>query len=100
MENSGVVFVEAGRVEVQSHPMPAPAAGEVLVRTTRSLISIGTELMLLGGAARRDSVWARLRSFRSDPATPTSAKSSRPARASGRNGSVGVSGRTRLTPRT
>ena len=63
MDNPSVVFVEAGRVEVLNRPMPAPAAGEVLICTTRSLISTGTELMLLGGNARRDSVWAEITEF-------------------------------------
>jgi threonine dehydrogenase-like Zn-dependent dehydrogenase len=63
MENPSVVFVEAGRVEVQGRPVPAPAAGEVLIRTTRSLISTGTELMLLGGGARHDSVWAEITEY-------------------------------------
>src|ERR1041384_3965251 len=67
MENPSVVFVEAGRVEVLNRPLPVPAAGEVLIRTTCSLISTGTELMLLSGKARRDSVWAELTEFPFQP---------------------------------
>ena len=63
MDNPNVVFVEAGRAEVLNQPMPAPAAGEVLIRTTRSLISTGTELMLLSGQARHNSVWAEITEF-------------------------------------
>jgi 2-desacetyl-2-hydroxyethyl bacteriochlorophyllide A dehydrogenase len=63
MDNPSVVFVEAGRVEIVNQPMPAPAAGEVLIRTTCSLISTGTELMLLSGKARHNSVWAEITEF-------------------------------------
>ena len=36
-----------GRVVLQEIPVPSPASGAILVRTSRSLISSGTERMLL-----------------------------------------------------
>lgn len=63
MNNPSVVFVEAGRAEVRDAPVPAPAGGEVLIRTTRTLISTGTELTLLGGQTRAGSVWSELTEF-------------------------------------
>ncbi len=42
-------FVEPRRVEVRPVPLPRPAAGEVLVRTTYSGISAGTELLAFRG---------------------------------------------------
>ncbi len=60
MNNPAIVFTAPGRVEVQDRQVPEPAAGEVLIRTRRSLISTGTELALLSGQARENSVWAGL----------------------------------------
>lgn len=60
MNNPAIVFTAPGRVEVLDRPVPQPAAGEVLIRTRRSLISTGTELTLLGGQTRQSSVWAGL----------------------------------------
>ena len=44
-----VCFTGVDRVEVQRRPMPAPGPGEVLIRTSHSLISTGTELLVLAG---------------------------------------------------
>jgi len=60
MNNPAIFFTAPGRVEVLDRPVPEPAAGEVLIRSRRSLISTGTELTLLSGQARSDSVWAGL----------------------------------------
>ena len=75
-----------GRLSVEEVPPPAPGAGGVLVRTTRSLISAGTERMvvdlarksLLGKAVerpdlvkqvldkvRRDGIWETVRTVQS-----------------------------------
>lgn len=43
MENQNIVFTSAGVAELVDRPMPAPKAGEVLVRVVRSCISSGTE---------------------------------------------------------
>ncbi len=41
--NAQVRFVEPGQVELEARPVPAPGATQVLVRTSCSLISTGTE---------------------------------------------------------
>src|SRR5882724_5540392 len=55
-----------GRLELQEVPMPTPPVGGVLVRTTHSVISAGTEKMKVAQArmnllqkarARPDQVW-------------------------------------------
>lgn len=43
------VVLESGRIAVVEVPPPQPRAGEVLVRTSHSLISTGTELATTGG---------------------------------------------------
>jgi threonine dehydrogenase-like Zn-dependent dehydrogenase len=60
MKNPSIFFTAPERVEILDRPVPEAAAGEVLIRTRRSLISTGTELMLLLGRARESSVWAGL----------------------------------------
>ena len=40
--NRTVTFNGPGQVEMVSDPVPKPRAGEVLIKTTRSLISTGT----------------------------------------------------------
>jgi threonine dehydrogenase-like Zn-dependent dehydrogenase len=52
-----------GKVEVVELPVPEPAAGEVLIRARRSLISTGTELTLFGARSRPDSTWAEITQF-------------------------------------
>ncbi len=52
MNNPSIFFTAPGRVEVLDRTVPQPAAGEVLIRTRRSLISTGTELTLLSGRAQ------------------------------------------------
>ena len=56
--NFALAIPEAGRVEIESRPMPEPGPGEVLLRTRRTLISGGTELTMLGGASTGDA-WKR-----------------------------------------
>jgi 2-desacetyl-2-hydroxyethyl bacteriochlorophyllide A dehydrogenase len=43
-----IVFTEKERAELQSAPLRAPGAGELLVRTTWTLISTGTETICYG----------------------------------------------------
>src|SRR5690348_17603722 len=43
MTRKTIVFTGKDQVEVISEPMPEPAAGDLLVATTRTLISTGTE---------------------------------------------------------
>ena len=57
--NPSVVFTDVAEVEIQDRPIPRPAAGEVLIRTSKSLISTGTETTVLSGDFPKDSAWAR-----------------------------------------
>ena len=49
MKNQEIFFTSPGIAELQEHPVPVPAAGEVVVRTVRSTISAGTERALVSG---------------------------------------------------
>lgn len=49
-----------GRIQLREVPVTDPGPGEVLVRTTRTLISTGTELTLFNGAAPATSVWGEI----------------------------------------
>jgi threonine dehydrogenase-like Zn-dependent dehydrogenase len=60
--NPCVWFAAPGKVEVGSLPVPAPAAGEVLLRTRRTLISSGTELSILR-QPQPGSAWAEFAHF-------------------------------------
>jgi 2-desacetyl-2-hydroxyethyl bacteriochlorophyllide A dehydrogenase len=62
-KNPTLIFTGAGRVEIQQRDVPAPSAGEVLIKSKRSLISTGTELTLLSGKSRQGSVWSNLGTF-------------------------------------
>lgn len=54
-----VVFKSPKQVIVEDRPRPAPARGELLIRTRRTLISTGTELTVLAGGYAADSAWAQ-----------------------------------------
>jgi 2-desacetyl-2-hydroxyethyl bacteriochlorophyllide A dehydrogenase len=58
IENPTIVFDQSRVVQIIDAGMPRPKAGEVLVETTVSLISTGTELTILSGDFPPDSVWA------------------------------------------
>ncbi len=49
MKNQEIFFTSPGVAELQEHPVPVPAAGEVVVRTVRSTVSAGTERALVSG---------------------------------------------------
>ncbi len=57
---SQVVFLEGGAVAIEDIAIPDPAPNQILVRSTRSLISAGTELNILELSAteRRDPGYA------------------------------------------
>jgi hypothetical protein len=50
------VAVSGGQVHVVDVPEPVLRPGAVLVRTSHSLISVGTESASLGGSGRRESL--------------------------------------------
>jgi len=51
LDRQALVFTAPSVVEVRREPCPAPAPGEVLVRTLVSAISAGTELLIYRGLA-------------------------------------------------
>lgn len=57
--NPTVVFKEPMVVTVELKPMPDLKEGRVLIRTTKTLVSTGTELTILKGEFPKDSAWAR-----------------------------------------
>lgn len=57
MGNPTVVFDEPGSVRLDDRERPEPAADEVLIETTRSLVSVGTELTILSGEYPEGSGW-------------------------------------------
>ena len=61
--NDTVVFPEPKSIAVEQREVPEPGAGEVLVETSRSLISTGTELTLLTNEAPEGSVWDQISHF-------------------------------------
>lgn len=56
MTKRELYFTGECSVEVRESPIPDPAAGEVLVRTERSGISPGTELLVYRGDVSQDSI--------------------------------------------
>lgn len=58
MDNETVVFPAAGEVTLEDRPVPDPEPGEVLIETTASLVSTGTELTLLSGEFPPESAWS------------------------------------------
>jgi len=55
--NPTVVFPEAKRAHIEELPMPHPGASEVLIKTSCSLISTGTEMTAFQGEHLPGSVW-------------------------------------------
>ncbi len=47
MIRRSIVFTGANKIEILEEPAPSPAAGELLIETSRTLISTGTELICL-----------------------------------------------------
>ena len=59
MENKQIVFTAKSQVAIEKCEMPQPAAGEFLVKTTLSQISIGTELTYLEGNVEAGTLWEK-----------------------------------------
>lgn len=55
--NEAIVFSESGNVSIQEQPRPAREGDEVVIKTTHSLISTGTELTMLAGDVPEGSAW-------------------------------------------
>lgn len=58
-----IVFPERGRVELQPFELPAPGPGDLQVRTLYSLMSIGTETIILHQRYDPDTHFGRMFSF-------------------------------------
>src|SRR4030042_64011 len=54
MERQALYFIGPRQVALISEPLPAPAFGQVLVKTIASAISPGTELLVYRGLAPAD----------------------------------------------
>jgi threonine dehydrogenase-like Zn-dependent dehydrogenase len=66
--NPGIVFQAKRKVVFRDDPMPAAAAGEVVIRTRVTMISTGTELTILEVKEfAEDSSWARYGKFPFSP---------------------------------
>ena len=58
MKNPTVVFVEAKKAVIEDRPVPKAGDNEVIIETTRTLISTGTELTMYSGDFPKGSGWA------------------------------------------
>ncbi len=58
--NPTVVFTEPRKVVIEQRDVPSPEAGEALIRTELTLISIGTELAILSHDVAPGSKWDRM----------------------------------------
>jgi len=65
--NPTVVFEQPRKVVIEDRPIPVPGKGELLIRTSVTLISTGTELTILRGEFPPDSAWGQYGRF---PFTP------------------------------
>lgn len=61
--NPTIVFTGPRAVAVEDLPSPDPQAGEVLIRTHCTQISIGTELAVLEGDAPGGETWREMRQY-------------------------------------
>lgn len=61
--NETVIFTDRCEIAIKSREVPRLEPGQVLVESSRSLISTGTELTLLAGDAPPGSVWDRITNF-------------------------------------
>ena len=61
--NREVVFTAVRRVAVEPAEMPTPGPGELLVRTTKTAISTGTELTMLMADFPEGSRWDQITSY-------------------------------------
>jgi len=61
--NPTVIFPEAQKAVIEDLEIPVPAAGELLIRTRKTLISTGTEVTIYSGKFPQGSAWARYGRF-------------------------------------
>lgn len=58
MKSLQVIFPQAGKVELREAPVPDPEAGQMVLKTSCSLISTGTECICLAGKFDPGTSWA------------------------------------------
>lgn len=63
MSNPTIVFPEAQKAVIENRGIPKPKAGEVLLKTSCSLISTGTEMTAFSGKYPKGSVWEKVFPF-------------------------------------
>ena len=61
--NPTIVFPEPQKLLIEEQPIPTPQPGEVLIQSSISLISTGTELTIFSGDFPSNSAWARMGQF-------------------------------------
>ncbi len=60
---ASIHFLAAGTVRIESAAIPKPGAGEVLIRTSRTLISTGTELTIYESNGDAGAAWCEFTRF-------------------------------------
>ena len=65
--NETIVFDAPKSVTIEDRERPDPGPGEVLIETSRTLVSTGTELTVLSGEYPDDSQWANHATYPFDP---------------------------------
>lgn len=65
--NPTVVFTEPRQARIEDRAIPEPGPGEVLVETSRSLVSTGTELTAFSGDYPAGSVWDQFSDYPMEP---------------------------------
>jgi 2-desacetyl-2-hydroxyethyl bacteriochlorophyllide A dehydrogenase len=63
MPNPTIVFPKARDVAIEDREIPKPGEGQILIRSTRTLISTGTELTIMSGEFPEGSDWAAYGKF-------------------------------------
>lgn len=58
-ENVVVIFKKPSNVVLETEPIPKLKNEQVLIKTSKTLISTGTELTILSGKFPKDSAWAK-----------------------------------------
>lgn len=62
-ENATIVFQKTGQVNIEGRPRHEPQRGQILVKTSCTLISTGTELTVLSSNFPKDSQWNQYGKF-------------------------------------
>lgn len=58
-KNPVIVFPEPGKVVIEEQDMPVPEAGQILIKSSRTMVSIGTEMTAFCGEFPKGSNWEK-----------------------------------------